>query len=481
MDHMSALDSTFLHAEDGITHMHIGSCAIFDGPRPGFDEILALIAGKLPQIPRYRQKVRFVPGDIGLPVWVDDAAFDLAYHVRHTALPEPASVADLDTVIGRVMSQELDRSRPLWEAWMIDGLPEDRWALVSKVHHCMVDGVAGADLMTTLLDDRADAAPPEPDTWVPADEPTDAMLVAESMGRLFVHRTARTRALRPLVPAPTRPAAQIRTTFAALRSLGRLTTRLPASSIQGGIGPHRRWSAAHADLADIKAIKGAFGGTVNDVVLAVIAGAFRDLLADLGEDPDHAVLRTLVPVSVRSDGDDAPNNQVAAMIAELPIGIADPLERLASIRDQMEHLKASGQADTTQTLTTLAGLTAPVRPRAGAAGRHRHRPSRPPARRGHGHHERPRPRPHPVRRRTKDGRLPTVRADRPRRPHRGGDPELRRQGQLRGHRRLRHRPRRRAPLPIDRVGNRRLARTGTPLDRVAEVTLSSGPAAGPAR
>ena len=359
MDHMSALDSTFLHAEDGITHMHIGSCAIFDGPRPGFDEILALIAGKLPQIPRYRQKVRFVPGDIGLPVWVDDAAFDLAYHVRHTALPEPASVADLDTVIGRVMSQELDRSRPLWEAWMIDGLPEDRWALVSKVHHCMVDGVAGADLMTTLLDDRADAAPPEPDTWVPADEPTDAMLVAESMGRLFVDRTARARALRPLVPTPTRPAAQIRTTFAALRSLGRLTTRLPASSIQGGIGPHRRWSAAHADLADIKAIKRAFGGTVNDVVLAVIAGAFRDLLADLGEDPDHAVLRTLVPVSVRSDGDDAPNNQVAAMIAELPIGIADPLERLASIRDQMEHLKASGQADTTQTLTTLAGLTAP--------------------------------------------------------------------------------------------------------------------------
>ena len=144
-----------------------------------------------------------------------------------------------------------------------------------------------------------------------------------------------------------------------MRSLGRLTTRLPASPIQGGIGPHRRWSAAHADLADIKAIKRAFGGTVNDVVLAVIAGAFRDLLAELGEDPDHAVLRTLVPVSVRSDGDDAPNNQVAAMIAELPIGIADPLERLASIRDQMEHLKASGQADTTQTLTTLAGLTAP--------------------------------------------------------------------------------------------------------------------------
>ena len=242
---------------------------------------------------------------------------------------------------------------------MIGGLPDDRWALVFKVHHCMVDGVSGADLMTTLLEAHPDPARPEPDTWVPAHEPTDLILVAESLGRLFVSWPARARDLGSLVPTPTRSAAQIRTTFDGLRSFGHYMTPQSVSSIQGGIGPHRRWSAAHADLADIKTIKRAFGGTVNEVMLAVIAGTFRDLLADLGEDPDHAVLRALVPVSVRADGDGAPNNQVTAIIAELPIGIADPLERLASMRDQMEHLKASDHADIGQTLTALSGLTPP--------------------------------------------------------------------------------------------------------------------------
>jgi WS/DGAT/MGAT family acyltransferase len=359
MDHMSALDSTFLHAEDGTTHMHIGSCAIFDGPEPGFDEILALIAGKLPRIPRYRQKVRFVPGGIGLPVWVDDASFDLTYHVRHTALPAPASGADLDTVIGRLMSAELDRARPLWEVWMVDGLPDRRWALVFKVHHCMVDGVSGADLMTTLMDSSADATPASADDWVPAHEPTDAMLVAESLGRLFVNRSSAPQSLRPLAGTPARAAAAIRGAFDGLPWFGHTVAPQSTSSIRGGIGPHRRWSAAHAELADIKTIKQAFGGTVNDVVLAVIAGAFRDLLADLGEDPDHAVLRALVPVSVRPAGDGTPNNQVSALVAELPVSVADPLERLASIRAEMTRLKASGQVDTAQLLSAVADLTPP--------------------------------------------------------------------------------------------------------------------------
>ena len=358
MDHMSALDSTFLHAEDGITHMHIGSCAIFEGPQPSFNEILALIASKLPHIPRYRQKVRFVPGGIGLPVWVDDSSFELAYHVRHTALPAPASRTDLDTVIGRLMSAELDRSRPLWEVWMIDGLPDGRWALVFKVHHCMVDGVSGADLMTTLLDASADAPPPAPDDdWVPAHEPSDAMLVARVVGSDVRQPAIAARPVRPFGGSTSSCGVCDTCGVRWLTSFGPGVVPASASSIQGGIGPHRRWSAAHADLADIKTIKQAFGGTVNDVVLAVIAGAFRDLLADLGEDPDHAVLRASVPVSVRPAGDGAPNNQVSAMIAELPVGIADPLERLESMSAQMTRLKASGQADAAQLLT--ASPTAP--------------------------------------------------------------------------------------------------------------------------
>ena len=359
MDHMSPLDSMFLHVEDGITHMHIGSCSVFEGPAPGYDEVVSLIASKLSLIPRYRQKVRFVPGGLGRPVWVDDPHFNLEYHVRHSALPPPGSESDLNALMGRLMSQELDRHRPLWEAWMIEGLPEDQWAIISKLHHCMVDGVSGTDLMASLLDPSRDAPRPDVDAWTPAPEPSDAMLVAESLGQLAARPAEQVRAVRSLVRTPRRAATQLRETLDGLRSLGHQLMPRPALSIQGAIGPHRRWAAAHAELADIKAIKKAFGGTVNDVVLAVIAGAFRDLLASRSDDPDHAVLRTLVPVSVRSAGDRTPSNQVSAMIAELPIGIADPLERLASMRQQMEQLKQSDQAETTEQLTALAGLAAP--------------------------------------------------------------------------------------------------------------------------
>ena len=359
MDHMSPLDSMFLHVEDGITHMHIGSCSVFEGPAPGYDEIVSLIASKLPVIPRYRQKVRFVPGGIGRPVWVDDPHFNLEYHVRHSALPPRGSESDLNTLMGRLMSQELDRHRPLWEAWMIEGLAAGQWALISKVHHCMVDGVSGADLIASLLDPSRDAPPPAPDTWAPAPEPSDAMLVAESLGQLVANPAEQLRAVRALARTPRRAASQLRDTLDGLRSVGHQLMPRPALSIEGAIGPHRRWAPAHAELADIKAIKKAFGGTVNDVVMAVIAGAFRDLLAARSEDPDHAVVRSLVPVSVRGTGDRAPSNQVSAMIAELPVGIADPVERLASMRQQMEQLKQSDQAETTEQLTALAGLAAP--------------------------------------------------------------------------------------------------------------------------
>ena len=303
MDHMSPLDSMFLDVEDGTTHMHIGSCSVFEGPAPGYDDIVALIASKLPLIPRYRQKVRFVPGGLGRPVWVDDPDFNLEYHVRHSALPPAGSGTDLNTLMGRLMSQELDRHRPLWEAWMVEGLPDDQWAIISKVHHCMVDGVSGTDLIASLLDSTRRAKRPVPVPWAPAPEPSDAMLVTESLGQLAVNPAEQARALRTLASTPARAAAQLRESVNALRSVGQQLKPRPALSIEGAIGPHRRWAAARADLADVKAIKGAFGGTVNDVVLAVIAGAFRELLTDRDEDPDHAVVRTLVPVSIRSNGD----------------------------------------------------------------------------------------------------------------------------------------------------------------------------------
>ncbi|MDQ6696731.1 MAG: wax ester/triacylglycerol synthase family O-acyltransferase, partial [Actinomycetota bacterium] len=171
VDRMSPLDASFLHIEDDVSHMHIGSISIFEGPSPGYDKVVAMVAGKLPLVPRYRQVVRFVPFDLGRPVWSDDPHFHVEYHVRHTALPAPGGEPELRRLVGRVMSQQLDRTKPLWEIWMVEGLEDDRWAMVSKTHHCMVDGVSGTDLLSVIMDASPNPTPPPPDEWVPDPAP----------------------------------------------------------------------------------------------------------------------------------------------------------------------------------------------------------------------------------------------------------------------------------------------------------------------
>ena len=187
MDRLSPLDSLFLHVEDGVTHMHIASCAIFEGPPPPYEDVVELIASKLPLLPRYRQRVRFPPANLGPPVWVDDPHFDLAYHVRHSALPPPGGEEELNNLMGRLMAVELDRDHPLWEAWMIEGLTGGRWALISKVHHCMVDGVSGTDLMVQLLDESPRPAAPPPESWMPAPEPSAARLAFDGVVDALTH------------------------------------------------------------------------------------------------------------------------------------------------------------------------------------------------------------------------------------------------------------------------------------------------------
>ena len=347
MDRLSPLDSLFLHIEDGVTHMHIASCATFEGPPPPYDDFVALVAGKLDLLPRYRQKVRFVPGQVLRPVWVDDPHFNLAYHVRHSALPPPGGEEELNNLMGRLMAVELDRHRPLWELWMIEGLTGGRWALISKVHHCMVDGISGTDLMVVLLDrTRRRDSPPPVDGWAPAPEPSDAALAVGAA----VH----------LLRAPRNALGVVGDIITGTIALARGLRPTPALSIEGTIGPHRRWATARTSLDELRAIRGVLGGTVNDVVLAAITGAFRDLLLERGDPVDDAVLHSLVPVSVRAAGDHTPNNQVAAMIAELPVGIADPVERLAAIRQHMGALKASHQADASGAMSSLAGFTPPL-------------------------------------------------------------------------------------------------------------------------
>ncbi len=360
MDRMSPMDSSFLHVEDGITHMHIASCAIFEGPAPSYDEFVAMVEGRLPVLTRYRQKVRFVPGAIGRPVWVDDPHFNLVYHVRHTALPAPGGEQELNNLMGRLMSVELDRHRPLWEAWMVEGLTEDRWAVISKVHHCMVDGVSGTDLMVQLLDSSPEPSAPLPDTWDPSPEPSDPALTVDALMQLAMRPAEQARAVGAMVRRPRHVLEAARDTVRGLVSLGGRVGSTPALSIEGAIGPHRRWAAARTHLDDIKQIRAALGGTVNDVVLAVITGAFRDLLLANGDQVDGVAIHSLVPVNIRRPGDLTANNQVSVIIAELPVGIADPVERLNAIQQDMAKVKAAHQADAGKTLSSMAGLAPPT-------------------------------------------------------------------------------------------------------------------------
>ncbi|HVP02195.1 MAG TPA: wax ester/triacylglycerol synthase family O-acyltransferase [Solirubrobacteraceae bacterium] len=355
-DRLSPLDVTFLHVEDDVSHMHIGSVGLFEGPAPAQDELLAGFERKLHLAPRYRCRLRAVPLAAGRPVWADDPHFRLDYHVRRTALPRPGGDAELRRLVGRVMSHQLDRSRPLWEAWIVEGLSGGRWAVISKVHHAMVDGVSGSSLITSLLD-RERRPPPIPaHPWTPAPEPAAARLLVDAVGERarFPLRELESavRALRD----PREALTQVAQTAQGLAAYAGLVRAPAPTLLNGPLGPHRRWHWARGHLDEVREIRATLGGTVNDVVLAAITNGFRELLLDAGEPVDR-VVRTLVPVSVRADGESGVyDNQVSAMFADLPVGIADAPERLAAITAQLRHLKDTHQAVAGRALTGLGGF-----------------------------------------------------------------------------------------------------------------------------
>ena len=360
MDRLSTLDAEFLHLEDGITHMHIAGVSVFEGPPPDVDEVVALLASKLERIPRYRQRVRTVPLELGRPVWVDDPHFNLAYHVRHTALPAPGDDRALRRLMGRLMSQPLDRNRPLWEAWVVEGLDDGRWAIISKVHHCMVDGISGVDLLSALLDLTPDAEVAIPAPWDPDPDPSPIEMVLDAWRGLATDVGRMAGRAVDAVRDPRRAVADVRDLGAGLIEFGRHLGSTPPLSIEGPIGPHRSWAHSTVDLADIKAARRAFGGTVNDVVLAALAGAYRVLLEHRGDDVDEAVVRTLVPVSVRGEARDTPDNRVSALLYELPIDERDPVARLARVHDEMEALKTSHMAEAGEVVTGLGEVAPPM-------------------------------------------------------------------------------------------------------------------------
>ncbi len=356
MQSMSAQDAVFLHVENDVTPMHIGGVSIFEGPPPAFEELRAMVESKLDHTPRYRQKVRFVPLGISEPVWVDDPYFDVGYHLRHSAIPSPGTEAQLRTMAARVFSQHLDRARPLWEIWMVEGLSNKRWALLSKVHHCMVDGVAATDLMSVMFDDAATPVPAV--RWVPQPEPSSLELLTRGTIQRLTDPAEQTRAALRMRSEVLGLVGQTARAIAAAAP----TLRPATSSLTGPIGPHRVWSWAKLELGDIKTVRSALGGTVNDVVLTLITNGFRDLLEARREPVTHnRVVRTMVPVSVRRPGErGAYNNRVSAVFARLPVGIDDPAERLATIRAQMDGIKSSKQAVAGDVLAQLSGFAPPL-------------------------------------------------------------------------------------------------------------------------
>jgi WS/DGAT/MGAT family acyltransferase len=361
------MDASFLHIEDDVSHMHIASVAIFEGPQPPFSEIVSMVDTKLGLVPRYRQIVKFVPFQLGRPVWVDDPHFNIEFHLRHTALPTPGGESELRRLVGRVMSQQLDRSKSLWEIWVVEGLEDGRWAMLSKTHHAMVDGVAGTDLLAVIMDLSPDAERPnEVAKWHPRPSPSSAKLASDAMIDMVSSPYEQVRAARAQTRVVRAAASYVMEVGSGLVALAGLVRPTPVSSLNGPIGPHRRYAWASTSVDDIKKVRKGIGGTFNDVVLASITNGFRELLVSRGESVDR-VVRTLVPVSVRprdasgrAIGDGTFENKVSAMFAELPISIEDPVERLHTITEQMEGLKDSKQALAGEALTSMSGFAPPM-------------------------------------------------------------------------------------------------------------------------
>ncbi len=358
MEALSPQDSSFLFLENEINHMHIAVVALFEGPPPSCDEIEEMISSKLDRVPRYRQKVRFVPFDLGQPLWVDDERFDLNYHVRHTALPDPGDEPQLHALVGRVMSQKLDRSRPLWEIWVVEGLSNMRWALISKTHHCLVDGIAGSDLMSVLLDTSPDAAHPSCPEWAPNRKPGVVALMAHSLSDAWRLPREGLRAFGRVAQTPRRALRALSDFGDGLSAFRRLSSVPLEGSLNGPIGPHRRWRSTKTTLAEIKQIRQAEGGTVNDVVLAM---GFRSLLIARGEPVAGLHVRSMVPVSIRREDERGTfNNRVAAVLVDLPVDIDEPTACLTAVREEMDRVKAHHQADAAETLSTLTGYSPPA-------------------------------------------------------------------------------------------------------------------------
>jgi diacylglycerol O-acyltransferase len=357
-DRLTGLDTSFLHMERAGAHMHVASTIIFEGEAPSHQEFRDHIASRLHLVPRFRQKLRFIPFDQGRPVWVDDPHLNLEYHVRQTALPAPGSDEQLRNLAARIFSQQLDRSKPLWELWLVEGLRGDRFAIVGKSHHALVDGVSGVDITTVLFDLDVDpqGRTSSPPPWLARPEPTDLKLLSDAMKERLTSPKEIVRGFRAVLRGP----RQVLRGVGATSKMVGAGLSAPHTVFNVEIGPHRRFAITQTDLAELKRVKDAHGGTVNDVILSIVAGAIGKYLRARGHGTEGLEMRAMVPVSVRATEEHGSlGNRITAMMAPLPIWAEDPVERLHVVTEQMGDLKSSGQAVGAEILTKVTDF-API-------------------------------------------------------------------------------------------------------------------------
>ena len=373
-DRLSSLDASFLYLEERTTAMHVGSVSVFEAPAEGFDydRLVALVSARIAYVPRYRQRVRAVPGRLANPVWVDDENFDVGYHVRRSALPRPGSDEQLDELVGRVQARPLDRSRPLWELYLVEGLSGGRFAIVTKTHQALVDGINAVDIAQVILDDTPEVPDPPVDSWAPSREPTDVELVVS--------------ALTDVVRSPGEVVDVVRggtsdvvaTAGRVLGQVGHLVSVVartaarptPTSPLNVEIGEHRRFAVASTSLEDHRAVRARRRGRggpqldVNDVVMATVAGALRAWLLTRGEPVvPSTMVRALVPVSVEPEADDTSyrvGNRVAALVVDLPVGEPNPTIRLHQVAYALRAHGETGRAVSARTLVGIAGFAPPT-------------------------------------------------------------------------------------------------------------------------
>ncbi len=344
--------------------MHVGGVALFQAPAEGFDydRLVRLIKARIALVPRFRQRIRWVPGGLGNPVWVDDGSFDVTYHVRRSALPRPGTEAQLRDLVARIMSRPLDRTRPMWEMYLVEGLERGRFAVLTKTHHAMVDGVGALDIGQVILDTDPQPRETAVDTWHPAREPSNVELVVGAVNDIVRSPAAVVEGVRHGLADVSKTVTSIGRQLVGMASTAVTVAKsTPDSPLNVEIGEQRRFATTAMRLGDLKDIRKAHGGTVNDVVLAITSGALRSWLMTRDESVGtRTTIRALVPVSVRERDDVTSGNQVAAFLVDLPVGEPDPVVRLQRVSFEMAQHKERGQMLGAEAIVAVAGFAPPT-------------------------------------------------------------------------------------------------------------------------